>query len=415
MTERKSSWDTSYEWKAVALLSFGFGLVGLDRWIIAPLFPFMMKDLGLGYQAMGNLIAILGICWGISAVSIGALADRIGRRKILIPAILLFSLLSGLSGIATGIGSLLLIRAIMGMTEGSFCPASVAATADASHTKRRGLNQGVQLGSFALFGLGFGPIVATQLLRVVPSWRWVFVLVAIPGLITALLLYAVIREPAHVRKKDAAEHRWAEILRSRNVLLAMSGLLCAMTGVFVLSAMMPNYLLDYLHLSPAQMGFVMSAIGFGGFAGNFGVAGTSDLWGRKITAILSFVCASAFMIAFIATGASPLQLFVLLFMTAFFCFGLLALFTGPVATEAVHVTLISSAIGIVSSTGEIFGGGVAPSLAGYIAEHYGIQNTLRLALGGLVAGIFVCLFLNETAPAKISRQTKKSPAATAIS
>ena len=32
-------WDTSYEWKAVLLLSLGFGLVGLDRWIIAPLLP----------------------------------------------------------------------------------------------------------------------------------------------------------------------------------------------------------------------------------------------------------------------------------------------------------------------------------------------------------------------------------------
>src|SRR6266853_1350286 len=39
--------DTSYEWKAVTLLGLGFGLVGLDRWIIAPLFPFMMKDLHL--------------------------------------------------------------------------------------------------------------------------------------------------------------------------------------------------------------------------------------------------------------------------------------------------------------------------------------------------------------------------------
>ena len=70
----------------------------------------------------------------------------------------------------------------MGVTEGSFCPASVAATADASEPQRRGLNQGLQLSTFALFGLGFGPILATQLLLIVPSWRWVFVLVAIPGL-----------------------------------------------------------------------------------------------------------------------------------------------------------------------------------------------------------------------------------------
>jgi predicted MFS family arabinose efflux permease len=403
MSEGRNSPSTSYEWKAVTLLSLGFGLVGLDRWMIAPLFPFMMKDLYLGYQALGNLIAVLGLCWGISAIITGAISDRIGRRKILIPAILLFSLLSGLSGLATGLVSLLLIRSMMGVTEGSFCPASVAATADASPPSRRGLNQGLQLSTFALFGLGFGPILATQLLLIVPSWRWVFVLVALPGLVIAYLLYLVIREPEHVREQTSRveEHRWAEVLRSRNVVLAMLALLCAMTGVFVLGAMMPNYLLDYLRLTPQQMGFVMSAIGFGGFLGQFVVAGVSDIFGRKVVAILSFVAASILLTAFIKTGANPFSLFILLFCLAFCCFGLLALFTGPVATEAVPLGLISSAIGIVSGTGEIFGGGVAPSLAGYIAERYGIQNTLELALGGLIAGIFVCLFLKETAPRKI--------------
>lgn len=36
---KANEWDTSYEWKAVTLLALGFGLVGLDRWLIAPLFP----------------------------------------------------------------------------------------------------------------------------------------------------------------------------------------------------------------------------------------------------------------------------------------------------------------------------------------------------------------------------------------
>ena len=47
MAEPQKAWDTSYEWKAVTLLGLGFGLVGLDRWIIAPLLPSIMKDLGL--------------------------------------------------------------------------------------------------------------------------------------------------------------------------------------------------------------------------------------------------------------------------------------------------------------------------------------------------------------------------------
>jgi MFS family permease len=47
-------------------------------------------------------------------------------------------------------------------------------------------------------------------------------------------------------------------------------------------SMMPNYLVDYLHLTAPQMGFVMSAIGFGGFVGQFGIPGLSDLFGRRI-------------------------------------------------------------------------------------------------------------------------------------
>jgi len=41
MEKASTRWDIGYEWKAVTLLGLGFGLVGLDRWIIAPLFPCM--------------------------------------------------------------------------------------------------------------------------------------------------------------------------------------------------------------------------------------------------------------------------------------------------------------------------------------------------------------------------------------
>jgi len=52
----------------------------------------------------------------------------------------------------------------------------------------------------------------------------------------------------------------------------------------------------------------------------------------------------------------------------------------------------------VVGSGEIFGGGVAPSIAGYIAQNYGIENVLFVALSGVVFGAIVCLFLRETAP-----------------
>src|SRR6266849_364846 len=404
MADVKKGWDTAYEWKAVTLLGLGFGLVGLDRWIIAPLFPFMMKDLNLGYQDLGNLIGILGLCWGVFAIIMGGVSDKIGRRKVLIPAILLFSLLSGLSGLATGLASLILIRAIMGLTEGSYCPTSFAATNEASAPKRRGFNQGIQQCTFALFGLGFGPIIATQLMAVVPSWRWVFFIVAIPGFILGTLMYFVLRDAVTTKlesKRTESAGRWVEIFRSRNIVLSMAALLCAMTGVFVLSAMVPNYLVDYLHLTPSQMGFVMSAIGFGGFVGQFGIPGLSDVFGRRIMAVVAFIGAAVFLRVFISTGANPTSLFALLFVITFFSLGNIALLTGPISTESAPAGLVSSAIGIVVGAGEIFGGGVAPSIAGFIAQNYGIQYILYLCLAGVSLGVVVSLFLRETAPKKI--------------
>ena len=147
MAEPHAKWDTTYEWKTVALLGIGFGLVGLDRWIIAPLFPFMMEDLGLGYQDLGNLVGILGLVWGGFAIFSGRLSDKIGHRKILIPAILLFSVMSGFSGMATGLVGLILVRALMGAAEGSYTPTSFTAVAAASHPKRRGTDGSITLRS----------------------------------------------------------------------------------------------------------------------------------------------------------------------------------------------------------------------------------------------------------------------------
>jgi fucose permease len=59
-------------------------------------------------------------------------------------------------------------------------------------------------------------------------------------------------------------------------------------------------------------------------------------------------------------------------------------------------------IGAVVGIGEIFGGGIAPSVAGAIAQNFGIAAILWLALSGVCVGVLLCLFLEETAPRKVS-------------
>jgi predicted MFS family arabinose efflux permease len=335
------------------------------------------------------------------------LSDRIGRRAVLVPAVVLFSLLSALSGIATGLVSLLFIRAIMGVAEGAVAPTGVAVAVEASHPRRRGMNNGIFQCTISLFGQGIGPILATQLL-LITTWRKVFLIVGIPGLIVAAIMAFVLRDPATVRTSGASAPArrasfWS-MFRHRNVPLAMVTLLCAMTGVFVLSAVMPNYLIDYLKLTPQQMGIVTSAIGFGGALGQFGILTLSDYIGRRSATVLSFIVAAVFLWLFIHTGANLPLLFALLWIAAMANFGALAILAGPVPAEAAPLGLMASAAGLVIGAGEIFGGGIAPSIAGTVAQHFGIQYTLYLALGGQILGLLLSLLLKETAPRK-SRST----------
>jgi len=399
--DHPKNWNSEYEWKATLLLALGFGLVALDRWVVVPLWPSIAHDLNLNYQDQGNVVGVIGLAWGAFAIVFGRVSDSLGRRRVLIPAVVLFSVLCGLTGMASGIGMLIALRLLMGSTEGAYTPVAVAAVAEASSPGRRGLNQGFMLSTFPLVGLGLGPIIVTQLLTVVPSWRWVFLVVAIPGLIMAYLLFRVIREPSHLSAQASVRAepvRWGQALASRNVIVGMLAMCACMLSVFTLSAMISSYLMDYLHLSLIQMGFVTSAIGFGGFFGEFILAGVSDYIGRRWTAVIAFAASFVALVMFSRVGPQPMALFVLLFVCTFFCFGLLALFSGPIASEAVPPALTASAIGLVSGIAEIFGGGGGPAIGGYVAQHYGIAAMLDVALGGLAVGAIVSAFLKETAP-----------------
>jgi predicted MFS family arabinose efflux permease len=393
-------WDTGYEWKIILVLSLTFGLVGLDRFVLPVLFPAFMGELGLTYEDLGNLVGILAVFWGLSAFAMGFLSDRVGYRKVLIPAVIVFSLMSAFSGMVGGLVSLLLIRAVMGLAEGPVASIGVAVAVDASHPKRRGMNNGIFQCMISLFGNAIGPIIATQLL-LVTDWRTVFMLVGIPGLIMAAAMFFVVREPAHraVGAMPVPRSSFADLFKHRNVPLAMLTLMCAMGGVFVMGAMMPSYLIDYLKLSPQEMGVVTAAIGFGGCIGQFAMPTISDFIGRKLATLLSYILAAGFTYLFTLAGADSLTtLFVLLFFAALFNFSALAILAGPVAAEAAPLGMVASVAGLVIGAGEVFGGGVAPAIAGQIAGSSGIQHVFTFTIASLIVGFVIALFLKETAP-----------------
>jgi predicted MFS family arabinose efflux permease len=388
------------DWRTIVLMTLGFGLVGIDRFMITTLYPVIASDLGLDYADIGIITGALAFAWGFAALVMGNRADRIGRRKVLVGALLVFSLLIGASGLAHGLMALILVRVVMGFADGAFTPASIATTLEAASVRKRGLAIGVQQMAMPVFGLGIAPLIIAELLQVV-DWRWTFLLFTVPGLILTFLVWRWLpdrhRRPVadHQSQRPAAQD-WKAVLAYRNIRLAMGLMLCWLTCLITTSAFLPSYLMDHLGLEFGSMGRVMSAIGIGSALGTLILAWASDKIGRKAVMILSAAGALVSTWLLMHTGPEPLLLFATLFSIHFFNNAAITLTVGPISSETVPASLIATASGVVIAMGEIVGGGLAPILAGLFAARFGIDHLLWLPVGALALGLALSCFLHET-------------------
>ena len=409
MRQTNASWDASYEIRALLLFTTGLGLVGLDRFILMPLLPVVAKDLGLNYQDIGLISGILSLTWGISSIVSGGISDKRGRRFIIIPAVILFSALAGLTGLAVGFLSLMVIRALMGLFEGAYLPASIAATTEASNPSRLGRNIGIQQMAQPLCGLAIGPLLATQLLNVLPSWRWIFLAVSIPGLILAWFMYRDLRDTnAGATSTHAELVGWSAAFRYKNVVLNILIMSCWLSCLVVIAAFLPNYLTDHFHFSLSEMGVVMSASGLGSAIGMVLIPSLSDRLGRKPVLLFGVVVEIASLLIFVQTGPVVFELAGLIFVIAGINAGLIVLTIGPMTTEAVPLELTATAVGMVVGIGELVGGFGAPAIAGAIAQTFGITYILWISTGAVIVGFCLALFVNET------NLIKKAATATAL-
>jgi len=390
-----------YERRMIILLSLSFGLVGLDRFIIMPLFPVIMHDLALDYQDLSMLSAILAFAWGGSALFMGAAIRVLGTKKLLVLSITLLSLLAGASALITSLVGLVLLRALMGVCEGAFTPVSIIVTDEVSQPCRRGLNLGIQQALFPIIGLCLGPLLAGVLLEVFGSWRAVFAIISLPGLLVAWYLYKTYQPtqaPSTASIARTSRSQWRTALSSGNVRLNIALMLCILTCQFVLCALLPSYLTDILHLSNFSMAMIISAIGLGGFFGQLVIPGLSDQLGRKPVVSICFMVSALLVGLLIISPALPWLLFLQLFFLSFINFSLICITVGPLTSESVPPSLLATATGLVVGCGEILGGGVAPVVAGYIAMTWGLTAILFLALAGSLTGGLLSLWLKEANP-----------------
>ena len=387
----------------VVVLSLGFGLVGIDRFLISTMYPVIARDLHLSYGDIGTITGALAIAWGISALFMGNLSDRIGRRRVLTISLVVFSLLIGASGLATGLLSLIAVRIVMGFADGAYTPASIAGTLAASPAHRRGLNIGIQQMMLPLFGLGLAPLFVAGVLRFI-EWRLVFLVFVVPGLALAFAVWRTLSGNTATTAQEQSEEPagrnswsdWKSVIAYPNVRVAAALMLCWLTCLITTSAFMPNYLVDHLRLPLDRMGTVMSAIGLGATPGTLLLPWLSDRLGRKRGMTLSSLGVLASLILLMNTGAAVGALFGFLFLVHFFNNALITLTVGPLCSEAVPARLMATASGLVIAVGELFGGGLAPVIVGRAAQRFGIDQVLWLPIAMVGIGFLLCLAIKDS-------------------
>lgn len=289
------------------VMSAAAGLVFLDRYGIAFAFPNIHTELGLSNAQLGALMSATAIGWAVSSIVCSWASDRLGgrARAIVVTCMVLFSLATGLTGVATSFRSLLMIRILLGVLEGPVIPLMQAWVVATSSAHRRGANLGIVIAGVSLIGGALPPFLMTGLIEAT-GWRHTFVLLAAPGLILACLLAIAMRRSVrtpdlqmHVAQTPVYGHGTItvaavlKLLATYNMLLAILGGTFALCLAITFASSAPSLLLAPGGLPSGSASLVLTLYGLLGAAGTVIGPALSDRVGRKpvllVGAVLSIV------------------------------------------------------------------------------------------------------------------------------
>lgn len=394
-----------YQTWLVLLLSLNFGILFFDRNALNFLMPFVQPDLGLSNTQVGVLSSALSLTWALAGFAVGRISDRLGSRKpVLVIATIAFCLCSFVSGLAHAFVMLLGARLLMGAAEGGVMPISHAMIVAEVAPERRGLAMGVaqNLGS-NLLGSAVAPLVLVPI-ALAAGWRTGFYMAALPGLVTAALIWFTLREPPReTGHAEAPAITLKQAFANRNVLL------CALIAILLVSFLvvcwtfMPLYLTQSRRLSPDTMGWLMATLGISAGIGSFVVPAISDAVGRKPVFVATCLMGAMLPLGALWHPGAGLGLAALFFF-GWALNGIFPLFMATVPAESVDPRLTATLTGVVMGTGEVLGGVLSPFVAGAAADIWGLAAPLWIMLGCALAAAALSLGLRESAPRVLARR-----------
>jgi EmrB/QacA subfamily drug resistance transporter len=181
------------KWLALALLCTVQFMVVLDIAIVNVALPSIQVDLGFSQQNLQWVISAYALFFGGFLLLGGRAADLLGRRRVFVAGIVVFTIASLLSGLAWSEGSLIAARAVQGLGAAIISPAALSIL---TTTFAEGSDRNTALGAWGAVG-AFGAVAGVLLggiLTDLLSWQWIFYVNAPVGVGAFVLAPMLLRE-----------------------------------------------------------------------------------------------------------------------------------------------------------------------------------------------------------------------------
>ena len=366
--------------------------------------PQIREELGLTLTQAGSAYTAQSLGALIGSIGFGVLADRYGRRPMLMVIVVGTSVAAAAGAYVTSYELLLLQRFVLGVFLGGNFPVLIATYMGLFSSGVRGKLASVGQGTYNLSVIALGMAYGTFAER--SDWHLLLLFGSVPALVLAPLILWLIPDDRQMTAFGADPH---EPKSERMPLLELfsPGLRRTTWLLFALVALnffayqafagwTTTFLKEDQGLTSETIGWIVSAQFTGALIGGFFWGWFSDRFGRRPTGI-GFALGALSVLAYITIADSPTA-----FAVAGFCWGFAitaSVAWAPWMSELYPMRVRSSAMSIFN-WGRIISM-TAPLVTGEIAARFGLETAMSLGIVGFGLGALVWFALPET----VSRRT----------